>query len=132
MTKWTRTAAFKFFNTKPRNPNWSWSARSTDGKAVAVTLWKHELSGRAGELTYTRNGMGDWHEGNGSRAFFQDLIWALMRCDGIVRVIIAVRDWSASPVIRMAECYPQKNLLMRVTHVNLVTGAFRLEQVVVA
>jgi hypothetical protein len=128
-TKWTRTASFRFYNAEPRNPNWSWSAVSADGQTVVVTLWQHEFAGLAGEMTYTRSALGDWHKGNGSRLFFEDLLWALAYCGGIVRVIVAVRDWSASPRVRMAECYPQKNLYMRVTHVNLETGAFRLEQV---
>jgi hypothetical protein len=128
-SKWTRTAAFRFFNTEPRNPNWSWSARSDDGKTVVATLWKHELLGPAGRMVCARRDLGDWYEGNGSRFFFEDLAWALAKCGGIIRVIVAVRDWSASPCVRMAECYPQKSLLMRITHLNLETGAFRLEQV---
>jgi hypothetical protein len=130
--KWTRTAAFRFLNTEPRNPNWSWSARSTDGKTVVVTLWKDELRGPAGKMIYVRNDLGDWYDGNGSRFFFEDLTWALANCGGIVRVIVAVRDRSASPRVRTAECYPQKNLFMRITHLDPEIGAFRLEQVVPA
>jgi hypothetical protein len=128
--EWTRTAAFRFFNTEPRNPNWSWSARSADDKTVVVTLWKHELTGLAGNMVYARHDIGDWYEGNGSPFFFEDLAWALAKCGGIVRVIVAVRDRRASPRVRMAECYPQKNLFMRITHLNPDIGAFSLEQVV--
>ena len=48
--QWTRTAAFRFYNAEPSNPNWSWSARSTDGKTVVVTLWNPEFKGQAGTL----------------------------------------------------------------------------------
>jgi hypothetical protein len=78
--KWTRTAAFRFFSTEPRNPNWSWSARSTDGQTVVVTLWKHEFTGSAGDMIYARSNLGDWHKGIGSRVFFEDLLWALAYC----------------------------------------------------
>ena len=127
--KWTRTAAFRFFNTKPRNPNWSWSARSADGLTVVVTLWKHELIGTAGSMVYYRPDLGDWHRGNGSKFFFEDMAWALANCGGVVRVIVAVRDPNAGPRVRAVECYPQKNLFMRITHLDPKTGAFRLEQV---
>jgi hypothetical protein len=130
--RWTRSAAFRFYNAKPSNLNWSWSARSADGKTVVVTLWKHEFRGPAGKMVYARSGLGNWHDGNGSRTFIKDLVWSLANCAGIVRVIVVTRDWSVSPCVRTAECYPQKNLMMRITHVDLETGAFRLEQVVPA
>jgi hypothetical protein len=130
--KWTRSAAFQFYNAKPQNHNWSWSARSQDGKTVVLTLWKHEFKGPAGNMVYARNDLGDWHKGNGSRTFLMDLAYALANCEGRVKVIVVARDWSASPCVRTAECYPQKNLLMRITYLNLETGAFRLEQVVPA
>jgi hypothetical protein len=126
-SKWSRIQAFRFLGAEPRNPFWSWSARSAD--TVVVTLWKEEFTGPAGRMTYERHGHGNWHKGNGNKFFFKDLAWALAHCGGIVRVIVAVRDRSAFPRVRMAECYPSKNLLMRVTHVDPVTGAFRLEQV---
>jgi hypothetical protein len=128
-SQWTRTAAFRFFNTEPRNPNWSWSARSADGLAVVVTLWKDELIGPAGGMVYHRHDLGDWHKGNGSRLFFEDMAWALANCSGIVRVIVAIRDRNSGPRVRTAECYPQKQLFMRVTHLDPEMGAFRLEQV---
>ncbi len=126
-SKWTRTQAFRLYDTEPRNPNWSWSARSAH--TVVVTLWKDEFIGPAGSMTYERHSHGDWHKGIGSRFFFEDLAWALAHCGGIVRVIVAVRDRTAFPSVRTAECYPGKNLMMRVTHLDPVAGAFKLEQV---
>jgi hypothetical protein len=126
--KWTRTASFRFYNTEPLNHNWSWSARSAG--TVVVTLWKHEFAGPAGRMIYERRGFGDWHKGNGNKFFFEDLAWALAHCGGIVRVIVAVRNWGAFPRVRTAECYPSKKLLMRLTHLDPVAGAFKLEQVV--
>jgi hypothetical protein len=127
-SKWTRNQAFRLYNTKPRNPNWSWSARSAD--RVVVTLWKDEFTGPAGRMTYERHGFGNWHKGNGNKFFFKDLAWAVAHCGGIVRVIVAVRDRDAFPRVRVAECYPSKNVIMRVTHLDPLAGAFKLEQVV--
>ena len=128
-SKWTRTQSFLDYNTELRNP-YFWSARSADGKTVAVSLWKDGFEGPAGRMVYNRSSMEDWYDGSGKRRFFEDLAWAVTHCDGIVRVIIAVRDLSAFPRVRTAECYPCKNLLMRVTHLDPVAGAFKLEQVV--
>jgi hypothetical protein len=127
-SKWTHTAAFRSFNTEPRNRNWSWSARSED--TVVVTLWQDEFAGPAGMMTYERGSHEGWHKGTGSRFFFEDLAWALTNCGGIVRVIVALRDREAFPRVRMVECFPKKSLLMRVTLVDPETGAFRLEQMV--
>ena len=106
--KWSRSAAFRFYNAEPINPNWSWSARSADGKTVVVTLWRHEFRGPAGKMVYARSDLGDWHEGNGSRTFFNDLVWALANCGGMVRVVVAVRDWNASPAYELLSATPRR------------------------
>ena len=126
--KWTRSAAFRFYNAHPRNANWSWSARSSDGKTVVVTLWKDEFDEPAGKMVYARSNLNDWHDGPGRRFFFEDLAWSVAHCDSLVRVIVAVRDPKAPQRNKMVEWYPQKALVMRVVHFDPVTGAFRLEQ----
>jgi hypothetical protein len=83
-------------------------------------------------MVCTRSGWDDWHQGNGSRAFFEDLRWAVEHCGGLVRVVVAVRDPKAFPRVRMAECYPCRNLYFRVVHFDAATGAFTLEQEVIA
>src|SRR5665213_2689918 len=121
----TRLKAFRALGTKPRNRYRSLSARSADGKTVAVSLWKDRFQGPAGKMVYSRAGWGDWNLVTG-RLFIQDLLWALGNCGGLVKVAVVVRD-PARPQPRTADCYPANNLLMRVTHVDPVTGAFRLE-----
>ena len=128
--KWTHTEAFRYHNTVSRNPNWSWSARSSDGKTVAVSLWKDEFKGPIGRMVYDRPGTADWYDGPGKRYFFQDLACAVANCGGIVRVVLVVRD-PLEPG-RALECYPQKNWLMRVTRLDPKAGAFRLVQVIPA
>jgi hypothetical protein len=128
---WTRLQAFWYFGTKPQNRYRSWSARSADGSIVAVTPWREELRGPAGSMVYWRHGWGDWNRSNG-RSFFDDLMWAMANCGGIVRVVVVVRDRTANPRARTADCYPAKDLLMRVVHLDSAAGSFRLEQVVPA
>ncbi len=67
----TRADAYRFFSTLPRNVYRSLSARSADGRIVAITLWRDEFSGPAGRMVYELSRWGDWHRGN-CRAFFQD------------------------------------------------------------
>jgi hypothetical protein len=81
-------------------------------------------------MVYWRHGWGYWRS-NG-RSFFDDLMWAMANCGGIVRVIVVVRDRTANPRARTADCYPAKDLLMRVVHFDPAAGSFRLEQVVPA
>jgi hypothetical protein len=123
----TRRQAFSAFGTKPRRRH-SWSARSIDGRIVTVTLWRHELLGRAGGIVCCRHAWGDWHRGASSREFFDDLKWAVENGDGLVRVVVVVKDRQALRP-RTLECYAARNLVMRVTHVDVEAGAFKLEQV---
>jgi len=41
--KWTRADAFAYFGAQGKNPRWSWSARSADGKTVVLTMWQDEF-----------------------------------------------------------------------------------------
>lgn len=127
----TRKKAFSYFGTKVKNPRRDLWARSADGGRVAVSLWKDEIRGSGGNMVCSRSGWGDWN-----RSTYRDLLnalaWALQKCGGIVNVVVVVRDEQAIPRARTADCYPAKNLRMRVTHLDLVAGAFRLEQVVPA
>lgn len=130
MSRMTHTKAFQTYGVQPRNANWSWSGRSTDGKIVVVTLWKDEFKGKAGEMVYSRPDRGDWFDGPGFRFFMEDLSWARANCNGIVRVIVANPKDEKGQTRKIADCYPQEKLVMRVIHVDPASGAFTLEQVV--
>lgn len=123
----SHTEAFKTYGVKPRNANWSWSARSEDNNFVVVTLWKDEFTGAAGQMVYSRPSRGDWSNGPGFRYFMEDLLWARDNCNGIVRVIVATPKQDGQ-TRRIAECYPQERLVMRVVDADPASGAFRLEQ----
>jgi len=129
MAKMTHTEAFRTYGVKPRNPNWSWSGRSEDDKTVVVTLWKDEFNGPAGQMTYARPDRGDWSDGPGFRYFIEDLVWARDNCEGVVRVIVANPKDERGQTRRIADCYPQERLVMRVIHADPATGAFRLDQI---
>jgi hypothetical protein len=120
------TEAFAYFGAIPRNVYWSWSARTSDGKSVVVTLWQHEFKGRAGAMTYSRSDRDGWHDGAGYREFIDNLQWAIESCDSKVRVIIAVSKDRENP--KISSCEP-KDWPMKVVSLNPETGAFVLEQI---
>jgi hypothetical protein len=129
--KWTRGDAFAFFGTRLTNNRWSWSARSADGGIVVATLWQDEFKGRVPHQTYSRPGYDpdDPDDRPGYVELLTNLQWALNHCSGKVNTVVAIaKDRNAKPR-RIAECYPQPNLVMRVTHLDASTGAFTLEQV---
>jgi hypothetical protein len=125
--KWTHTAAFEHFGAKPRNVQWSWSARSEDEKTVVVTLWQDEFVRRDGRLVYERGGDPDNPDTRpGLRELMDNLAWARDHCDGRFRVISAVaKDRNARPRA-IKECAPTK-MIMRLTHLDVQLGAFTAE-----
>jgi hypothetical protein len=125
--KLTRSKAYRFFGTRPKNVYRSLSARSEDGCSVAITLWRDQLRGPPGHMVYELLNWGDWHRGN-CRSFFKDLEHAVDNCGGIVFIVLVVRDLTNVAQVRTADCYPVKNWAMRITHLDSATGSFRLEQ----
>jgi hypothetical protein len=124
--KMRRVQAFRHFGTKPKNPYRSLSARSADGGAVAVTLWKDQFRGPPGRMVYWLPAWGDWNRSNG-RSFFEDLEWAVANCDGIVSVVVVVRDQKANLQARTADCYPGQKL-GDARHLSRFGGWYVLEQ----
>lgn len=123
----TRTAAFGRYGIRLRNVMNRWSGVSADGLTVAVSLWKHEFSGPAGEMVYDKADSSDWKNVVAKREFFRDLQWAVDHCEGVIRVVVVVRD--PSDPSRTIDCYPAPNVVMRVTALDTVGSTFRLEQV---
>jgi hypothetical protein len=129
-TRVTRKDAFGSYGIILRNVNWSVSGRSKDDRTVAVSIWEKDLTGQIGERVYDRPSWGDWYSGPGRRYFFEDLAWARDNCVGNVRIVLSIRKPGDSEPVQVAESYADHNLVMRVTHVDPETGAFRLEEVV--
>jgi hypothetical protein len=133
MKKWSRQAAFAHFGAKCRNPRWSWSGRSADGKTVVMTMWEDEIKNENGKIVYGSRGRPpDEGKRHGAVERLENLKWALNHCEGLVRVVVAVaRDKTAVP--REAESwFPHQELVMKITHLDETTGAFRAENVSIA
>lgn len=128
--RWTHSACFNFFKTKPRNPRWSWSGRSDDGKTVSVTLWRDKFleQGRV-YRNFDTDVPGEWRSRPGFVELLENLQHARDNTGGIVRVIIAIaKDLEAMPR-SISECYPQPDLIMRVVDLDDDAGSFTLERV---
>ena len=123
--KWTHTAAFAHFGMKPRNVQWSWSARNEATKTVVVTLWQDEFVKKNGRLTYSRPGFDPAEPDTrpGLRELMDNFVWAQEHSDGRFRVIIArAKDKNAEPR-SIVECFPSK-MTMRLMHLNPANGAW--------
>jgi hypothetical protein len=126
--KWTHTACFQSFGTEPKNVQWSWSARSPDGKTVVVTLWQDLFVRKDGHLTYSRpeTDRKDLGARPGFGELMENLVWAREKCNGRLHVIIAIaRDRNADPR-SIAECFPSP-MVMKLTHLDVGTGAYVAE-----
>ena len=126
---WTHTAAFEHFGTSPRNVQWSWSARSSDGETVVVTLWQDQFKRRNGRLTYKSQFDPDGPRDTrpGFHELMDNLVWARDHCDGRFRVIVAkAKDVNSDPR-SIQECFPHDILIMRLQRLDLRTGNFTAE-----
>jgi hypothetical protein len=124
----TRLAAFLEYGAVPRNIRNSLSAVSADGKTVVVTLMQRDFQPRGNGMIYELRNWGSWFRGPGANQMLEHLAWAAANCGGVVRVIVVLRERTASGRER-ATCFTRQNLVMRVTYLDAVTGSFTLEQV---
>jgi hypothetical protein len=121
-------AAFAHYGVTAKNPRWSWSARSTDGKTVVITLWKDHFNYKSTPITYADFGdvnLEKWVNRPGNRERIENLKWARDHCDGLFKVVIAVAEDVMADPRRIAESYAQDRLLMRLTDFKEETGEFR-------
>jgi hypothetical protein len=121
-------AAFAHYGVAPKNPRWSWSARSKDGKTVVMTLWKDFFNYKSRPIVYEDYGeknLDKWKNRPGNSERIENLIWARDHCGGLFKVVIAVaKDINVDPR-SIAESYPQDRLVMRLIDLNEDTGEFR-------
>lgn len=128
--KWTHTGAFAHFSTKPRNVQWSWSARNEDESTVVVTLWQDQFRNDDGKLIYVRPAFDPAQPDTrpGFRELMDNLTWAEANSASEFKVIMAVaKDVTAHPR-SIARCFPSE-IKMRLTELDVNTGYFRAEQV---
>jgi hypothetical protein len=126
----SHTECFDFYGTVPKNIRWSWSGKSLDGKIISVTFWKDKFE-NGGKSYRSVSHLPDdkWVGSPGHNELIENLKHSFEKCDGILHVIIALaKDVNASPR-SIAECYPAKGLIMRLTHFDETTGDFVAERV---
>jgi hypothetical protein len=116
------------FGATGKNPLWSWSARSADGKTVVITLWRDGLDFGAKPIvydTFNRADLKTWTHRLGNRERIDNLTWARDHCDGLFRVVITVaEDVKANPR-KIEDCYPKDDWIMQITDLDESTGEFR-------
>lgn len=126
--KWTHTAAFESFGVKPRNVQWSWSARNEDTKIVVVTFWQDEFVKCDGKLIYTRPARSpdNLDARPGMKELLDNLAWAHDHNGGRLHVISAIaKDKTAHPR-SILECFPTR-MVMRLTHLDIKAQSFVAE-----
>lgn len=130
MRKYSHTECFEFFNVVPRNTRWSWSGRSQDASAVAVTLWqdRFEDQGRIYKGWQTDRA-DEWKSRPGFVELIENLAHAKDKLNGEIHVILAVaKDKSAVPR-SIDRSFPQPNFKMRVLELDVEQGTFVLERI---
>lgn len=127
---WTHKECFEKYGTVPRNPRWSWSGRSPDGRVVSVTFWQDQFEAKGSiyrSSTQTKDNK--WVGSPGHNELLENLAWARDNCDGEIRIIVAIaKDTKASPR-SIKECFPAEGLKMRISYLNYITGDFVAERI---
>ncbi|SEP50735.1 hypothetical protein SAMN02990966_07748 [Rhodospirillales bacterium URHD0017] len=129
--KWTRQACFQHFDALCRNPRWSWSARSADGKTVVMTMWEDEIVWKGRTATYqslSRN-VTRKRKRPGETERLENLKWARDHCGGLVRVVMMTATNKDPYSRKIATCYPADHLIMRIGQLDEGNGTFRAESV---
>ena len=126
--KWKLAEAFAHFGASGKSQRWSWSARSSDGKIVVITLWNDGLNYGAKPIvydTFNRPDLHVWVDRLGNRERIENLIWARDHCDGLFRVVITVAEDVKAKTRKIDDCYPKDDWLMQITNLDENTGEFR-------
>jgi len=119
--------AFASFGASGKNPRWSWSARSADGKTVVMTLWKDgfDYSSRPPKYrSVAESGKEDWLNRPGNKERRENLEWALENCGGMFRVVIVVAEDERAEPRKIKSSYPQRRMWGKITRINADTGEF--------
>ncbi len=122
------TAAFKEAGVTAKNPRWSWSARSEDGKVVVMTLWKDLIDYKAKPISYNtfdRENLSAWVDRLGNRERLENLKWVRNHCDGRFRVIITTAKDVKADRREIEDAHYQARMIMKLGELNEITGEFR-------
>jgi hypothetical protein len=128
----TKTAAFSELGTVCKNPRWSWSGQSPDGKIVALTFWQDKL-------LKNQNAMLDYNDTAwkspkvasrpGNKERMKDIQHAIEHLSSVVHVVVAIaKDPDADPR-EIQEAFARPDILMKITYFDDVTGEWCAEQI---
>ena len=121
-------AAFKKAGVVAKNPRWSWSARSEDGKVVVMTLWKDLIDYKAKPISYStfsRENLSVWIDRPGNRERLENLKWARDHCEGLFRVVITTAKDTNADTREIEDAHYQARMIMKLVELNEQTGEFR-------
>ena len=122
-----KAEAFAHFGAAGQNDRWSWSAKSGDGKIVALALWKDLIDYKATPIaysTYGRDHLPNQIDARGNKERIANLKWARDNCDGEFRVVITVARDVAAATRQIAEVYPHERMMMKLVDLDEETGDF--------
>jgi hypothetical protein len=125
---WKLRDSFAYFGTVAANLRWSWSARSPDGKTVALTWWRDESArDDRGRWVYDMRDhprVNIWRGRHGNRDRIRNLTWTREHCDGLFRIVWCEASDVNARVRKAIARYPDKDLWMRLVHLDDQTGEF--------
>lgn len=130
--RWKKEEAFAYFNGATcRNFRWSWSARSSDGRTIVVTLWEDRLKEDGSKVTTCEPGDDNGQLRHGNKERIENLLWARDHCGGLFNVVVVVgKEREDKPGRRKTvRHYPHESLIMRLVSLDEDTGEFTAESV---
>jgi hypothetical protein len=124
-----RIDAFRHLNAEPINNAWAWSALTPSGDVV-VTLWEAFLKTDAnGRKNYDFPPLSpEKRKRLGFRQLIRDLEHAIANHDGVFGVVVS-RAFEMRANVRKIDTSYACRYRMRLTSLDLETGAFTAEQV---
>jgi hypothetical protein len=94
-----------------------------------MTMWEDEISWDGPKAIYQSRSRVRTRRNPGEAERFENLIWARDHCEGHLRVVMMrARDEDAVPR-SIASCFPDDDLIMRITQLDEANGSFRAESV---
>jgi hypothetical protein len=124
---WTLSTSFEHFGAPRSRRHFGGSAISHDGETVVVAMWEDEIVRQDSQATY-RSQFGPTLKGKSQRVSLQwitHLRWAIAHCEGFVRVVVLTPEETAAHPRVIRSCYPDDDLIMRITHFDAKTGFFQ-------
>src|ERR1700677_3171531 len=124
---WTLTTCFEHFGAARSRQHFGGSAISHDGRTVVVAMWEDEIVRHDRRVTY-RSRFGPALKGKSHRISLQwrtHLKWAIAHCESCVRVVVLQAEETQTNPRVIRSCYPDDDLIMRITDFDAKTGFFQ-------